>query len=60
METNEQAKAKGGKRRRAPIVCAVVAVVLVLPAGGLADRFGPKRVGLVGLACAALARRGGR
>lgn len=35
-------------------VCTVVAVVLVLPAGGLADRFGPKRVGLVGLACAAL------
>ena len=35
-------------------VCTVVAVVLVLPAGGLADRFGPKRVGLFGLACAAL------
>ena len=34
METNEQAKAKGGKRRRAPIVCAVVAVVLVCAGGG--------------------------
>lgn len=40
-------------------VCTVVAVVLVLPAGGLADRFGPKRVGLVGLICAALGSAAG-
>lgn len=40
-------------------ICTVVAVVLVLPAGGLADRFGPKRIGLLGLVCAALGSAAG-